>query len=163
WFIIEGHDLGRLYAREVHIENGRAWARTARTGLMYIVRITVLYLAPVGLALGACFPAVYRPLPRDGREDAGGRLLGWLLVWMLVVLPLRALAVGSGFLRGGGPVPTFFFAPLSGLWRAGRHRVSSRRVVAFAILLLVVEVGVIGGLTVRVRGASLFHQPYRMN
>ena len=163
WFVIEGHDIGRLYAREVHIENGRAWARTARTGLMYIVRITVLYLAPVGLALGACFPAVFRPLPRDGRDNAGGRLLGWLLVWMLVVFTLAALAGGLGFLKARWLVPTFFLAPLYGLWRAKRHGVSSRRVAAFAILLLVVEVGVIGGLTVRVRGASLFRQPYRMN
>ena len=163
WFVGEGHDLARLYAREVHIENGHTWARSARAGLGYIVRVTVLYLAPVGLALGACFPAVYRPLRRDGPDGAGGRLLGWLLVWMLVVFTAAAVAGGLGLLKARWLVPTFFLAPLYGLWRAERQGVSSRRVAALAILLLIVEVVVIGGLAVRVMGASLFRQPYRMN
>jgi 4-amino-4-deoxy-L-arabinose transferase-like glycosyltransferase len=163
WFVGEGHDLARLYAREVRIENGHAWARSARTGLAYIARITVLYLAPVDLALGACFPAIYRRLPGNGRDTPGGRLLAWLLAWMLVVFAVAAFAGGLGFLKARWLVPTFFLAPLYGLWRAERQGVSSQRLAAFAALLLVVEVAVIGGLTFRVMGASLFRQPYRMN
>jgi 4-amino-4-deoxy-L-arabinose transferase-like glycosyltransferase len=166
WFVGEGHDLGRLYAREVRIENGHTWARSARAGLLYIVRITVLYLAPVGLALGACFPALYRPLPpesRDSPDASNGRLVGWLLVWMLVVFTVAALAGGLSFLKARWLVPTFFLAPVYGLWRAERQGVSSRRVTALAVLLALVEVAVIGGLAFRVVGASQFRQPYRMN
>ena len=163
WFLGEGHDLARLYAREVHIENGHAWARSARTGLLYIARVTALYMAPVGLALGACFPSIYRRLPSGGGDTAEGRLLGWLLAWMLVVFTAAALAGGLGFLKARWLVPTFFLAPLYGLWRAERQGVPTRRIAAFAILLVVVEVLVIGGLTFRVVGASLFRQQYRMN
>jgi 4-amino-4-deoxy-L-arabinose transferase-like glycosyltransferase len=163
WFMGEGHDLARLYAREVRIENGHTWFRSVRTGLDYILRVTVLYLAPVGLALGACFPAVYRRLPRGEPDTARGRLLVWLLVWMLVVFTVAAVAGGLGFLKARWLVPTFFLAPLYGLWRAEQHGVSSRRVAAFAMLLLLVEIGVIGGMALRVMGASLFRQPYRMN
>jgi 4-amino-4-deoxy-L-arabinose transferase-like glycosyltransferase len=163
WFVGQGHDLARLYAREVRIENGHAWVRSARTGLVYIVRVSLLYLAPVGLALRACFPAIYRRLPSDPRNASDGRLLGWLLVWMLVVFTGAALAGGLGFLKPRWLVPTFFMAPLYGLWRAERQGVPSRRVAAYAILVLLIEVSVIGGLAFRVMGASLFRQPYRIN
>jgi 4-amino-4-deoxy-L-arabinose transferase-like glycosyltransferase len=163
WFLAEGHDLAGLYAREVRVANGQAWIRSMRGGLVYIARITVLYLAPVGLALGACFPAIYRRLPPAARAFSDGRLLGWLLVWMLVVFTVAAFAGGLGFLKARWLVPTFFLAPLYGLWRAERQGAPSRRVAALAILLLVVEAGVLAGLTVRVTGASQFRPPYRMN
>jgi len=162
WFVGEGHDLARLYAREVRIEDGDEWASEARMGLTYIVRVTVLYLAPAGLALGACFPGIYRRLPPEARDAPNGRLLGWLLAWVLVVLTLAAVAGGLGFLKARWLVPTFFLAPLYGLWRAERQGASSKQLAAFAILLVVVEVTAVAALTFRVRSASLFRQPYRM-
>jgi lipopolysaccharide core galacturonosyltransferase RgtB len=163
WFVGEGHDLVGLYTREVHIKDGDTWTKDARLGLTYLARVTALYLAPAGLALGLCFPGIYRRLPPGARSTPDGRLLGWLLAWMLIVLTVAAAAGGLGFLKARWLVPAFFLAPLYGLWRAERQGVSSKRVAAFAILLLLVEVAAIGGLTFRVVGASLFRQPYRMN
>src|SRR5262249_4451003 len=163
WFAGEGHDLARLYAREVRIEDGDPWASDARMGLTYIVRVALLYLVPAGLVLGACFPAIYRRLPPATRDTSAGRLLGWLLAWTLVLLTLAAVAGGLGFLKARWLVPAFFLTPLYGLWRAERQAVSSKGLAAFAILLVVVEVTVVGALTFRVRGASLFRQPYRIN
>jgi 4-amino-4-deoxy-L-arabinose transferase-like glycosyltransferase len=64
WFATQGHDLGRIYAREVRIEARNAWAKQARAGLGYITRFLVSYVAPVALAVGLCFPAAYRRLQR---------------------------------------------------------------------------------------------------
>jgi hypothetical protein len=164
WFVGAGHDLARLYAREVQIEDGDAWAEEASGGLAYVARVAALYLGPAGVALAACFPGIYRRLPPDATpEFAGGRLLGWLLAWMLVILTAGALAGGLGYLKARWLIPAFFLAPLYGLWRVERHGMSLRRLARFAVLLALVEVVVVVGLTVRVVGASLFRQPYRMN
>lgn len=163
WLIRAGHDLGRLYAREVRIEDGDAWAWQAGMGLGYVARIAAFYLAPVGLALAACFPAIYRRLPPGAGGHPGGRLLGWLLAWMLVLLTVATLIGGLSFLKARWLMPAFFLAPLYGLWRLERHGAPETRLRAFALLLILAEVVVVGGLTVRVMGASLFRQPYRMN
>ena len=124
WFIGEGHDLGRLYAREVRIEDGDAWLAEAGAGLASVASIAAYYLAPVGdCAWPRCFPAVYRRLPPGAAGPAGGRLLGWLLVWMLALLAGAALAGGLGFLKARWLIPAFFLAPLYGLWRLERHGV----------------------------------------
>ena len=60
WFVGERHDLGRLYAREVRIEDGDDWLAEAGSGLVYVARIAVYYLAPLGAVLAACVPVVYR-------------------------------------------------------------------------------------------------------
>jgi 4-amino-4-deoxy-L-arabinose transferase-like glycosyltransferase len=163
WFVGEGHDLSRLYAREVRIEDGDTWAAEAGVGLGYVARIAAYYLAPLGTVLAACFPAVYRRLPRRSAGPAGGRLLGWLLAWVLIVLAAAALAGGLGFLKFRWLIPGFFLAPLYGLWRLERQGGPGNRLVAFAVVLLVAELAVVGALTVRVTGASLFPRPYRMN
>jgi len=163
WFVGEGHDLGRLYAREVRIEDGASWARQAGMGVGYVVRIAAFYLAPVGIALAACFPAIYRRLPPKAGGHAGGRLLGWLLVWMLVLLTVAALIGGLSFLKARWLIPAFFLAPLYGLWRLERHGTTVKRLRAFAAVLILTEVIAVGGLTARVVGASLFRRPYRMN
>jgi hypothetical protein len=159
----EGHDLGRVYAREVGIENGDAWAQEARTGLTYVIRMAASYLAPVGVALAACFPAIYRRLPPPADESPGGRLLGALLAWMLVILIVAALAGALPFLKARWLIPAFFLAPLYGLWRLERQGGPGRRLAAFAALLVLAEIAVVGTLTVRVTGASLFRRPYPMN
>jgi len=164
WFVQAGHDLGRLYAREVRIQDGDAWAGEARSGLIYVARIAALYLLPAGAALAACFPGIHRRLSPDATRDSpGGRLLGRLLAWMLVILLAAALAGGLGFLKARWLIPAFFLAPLYGLWRVERQGGPGGRLAVFAILLVAIEAVVIGGLTVRVVGASLFRQPYRMN
>jgi 4-amino-4-deoxy-L-arabinose transferase-like glycosyltransferase len=163
WFVGAGHDLGRLYAREVHIEDGDAWAGEASTGLAYVLRIAALYLVPVGIALGLCFPGIHRRPPPDSPDSPGGRLLGWLLVWMFVILAGTALAGGLGFLKARWLIPAFFLAPLYGLSRLERHGVPEARLAAFAGILILVEMVIAGGLTARVVGANLFRQPFRMN
>ena len=163
WFATQGHDLGRIYAREVRIEARNAWAKQARAGLGYIARFLVSYVAPVALAIGLCFPAAYRWLPAGKGRSAGGRLLGWLLVWMLVLLTGAALAGGLSFLKARWLIPAFFLVPLYGLWRADRHGAPDRRLAVFAAILVVAEVIVVGFLTVRVVGASHFRRAYPMN
>src|SRR5262249_44038191 len=57
WFAGEGHDLARLYAREVRIEDGDPWASDARMGLTYLVRVAPLYLCQAGMSMGTrCTP-----------------------------------------------------------------------------------------------------------
>jgi 4-amino-4-deoxy-L-arabinose transferase-like glycosyltransferase len=112
WYVGQGHDLGRLYAREVRIEEQDAWAEQARTGLAYVARLAASYLVPVGLVLAACFPAIYRRLPSGAGGSPGGRLLGWLLAWMLALLTLAALVGGLGFLKARWLIPAFFLVPL---------------------------------------------------
>ncbi len=163
WFIGEGYDLGRVYAREVQLEDGGAWLAEAGAGLASLASIAAYYLAPVGIALAACFPAVYRRRPPGLPGPAGGRLLGWFLAWTLALLAGAALAGGLSFLKARWLMPAFFLAPLYGLWRLERHGVPGTRLAAFAIVLAVAEVLAVGGLTVRVAGASLFPRPYRMN
>jgi 4-amino-4-deoxy-L-arabinose transferase-like glycosyltransferase len=163
WFVGAGHDLGRLYAREVRIEDGGAWAAEAGAGLGYVVRITAYYLAPIGVVLAVCFPSVYRRLPRGTAGPAGGRLLGWLLIWVLVLLIGTALVGGLSFLKFRWLIPGFFLAPLYGLWRLERQGIPGNRLAALAGLLLVAEVAFVSALTVRVAGASLFPRPYTMN
>jgi 4-amino-4-deoxy-L-arabinose transferase-like glycosyltransferase len=163
WVLREGHDLGQLYAREVRIEESDPWSEQARTGLGYIARLGAAYLAPIGVALAACFPAIYRRLPRDARGHPGGRLVGWLLFWMLGLLVGAALAGGLGLLKARWLIPAFFLVPLYGLWRLDRHGGPRARVTAFAVVLLIAEVAVVGALGVRVLGASWFRRPYAMN
>jgi 4-amino-4-deoxy-L-arabinose transferase-like glycosyltransferase len=163
WFVGEGHDLGRLYAREVRIEDGDAWAEEAGLGLAHIARVAAAYLGPLVMAMAACFPAVYRRLPGDAGDPPGGRLLGWLLAWLLIVLTGAALIGGLAFLKARWLIPAFFLAPLYGLWRVERHDVPGSRLAAFAALLVLAELAVAGGLVVRVVGASEFRRPFRMN
>jgi 4-amino-4-deoxy-L-arabinose transferase-like glycosyltransferase len=163
WFVGEGHDLGPLYAREVRIEDGDDWAAEAGVGLVYVARIAAYYLAPVGAVLAACVPVVYRRLPRGAAGPAGGRLLGWLLAWVLVLLSAAALAGGLGFLKFRWLIPGFFLAPLYALWRLERQGGPGNRLAALTAVLIVAELAVVGALAVRVMGASFFPRPYRMN
>jgi 4-amino-4-deoxy-L-arabinose transferase-like glycosyltransferase len=163
WFVGEGHDLGRLYAREVGIEDGDTWAEEASGGLVYVARIAAVYLTPVGVALAACFPAVFRRLPPGTGGSPGGRLIGWLVLWMLLLLTAAALVGGLGFLKTRWLIPVFFLAPVYGLWRLDRHGAPRRRLAAFAVVLAVAESAVVAGMSARVVGASLFPRPYRMN
>jgi 4-amino-4-deoxy-L-arabinose transferase-like glycosyltransferase len=164
WFVGEQHDLGRLYAREVRIEDGDDWLADAGAGLAYVARIAVYYLAPLGAVLAACVPVVYRRLPPDAAGPAGGRLLGWLLVWVLGLLGVAALAGGLGFLKFRWLIPAFFLAPLYALWRLERQGgPGPRQVRSLAVVLVLAEIAVVVGLVVRVTGASHFPRPYRMN
>ena len=163
WYAGEGYDLGRLYAREVRIENGDDWAAEAGVGLGYVARIALYYLAPVGAVLALLVPVVYRRLPGEAARPAGGRLLGWLTVWVLVLLGVAALAGGLGFLKFRWLIPGFFLAPLYGLWRLERQGAPDKRLTALAVVLIVAELAVASGLVVRVVGASHFPRPYRMN
>jgi 4-amino-4-deoxy-L-arabinose transferase-like glycosyltransferase len=163
WFVGEGHDLGGLYAREVRIEDGDTWAEEAGLGLAHVVRVALAYLAPLGIALAGCFPAIYRRLPADAGGSPGGRLVGWLVAWLLIVLAGAALAGGLAFLKARWLIPAFFLAPLYGLWRLERHGAPRSRLAAFAALLVVAEIAVSGGLVVRVLGASQFRRPFPMN
>ena len=77
WFAGHGHDLGRIYAREVRIEARSAWAKQARAGLAYIARFLLSYVVPIALAIGACFPAAYRRRPAgNDRAPAAGSSAG---------------------------------------------------------------------------------------
>ena len=163
WFVGEGHDLGRLYAREVGLEDGPSWAWQAGMGVGYVARIAAFYLAPVGVALAACFPAIYRRQPPGTGGHPGGRLVAWHLAWMLVLLTGAALIGGFSFLKARWLIPAFFLAPVYGLWRLERHGTPVKRLGAFAAVLILAEIVAVGGLTVRVTGASLFRRPYRMN
>ena len=164
WYVGQGHDLGSVYAREVRIEEDEAWAEQAGAGLSYVLRVTAAYLVPMGLVLAACFPVIYRRVPPEDDGPPGGRLLGWLLVWMLGLLTLAALGGGLSFLKARWLIPAFFLAPLYGLWRIERHGVpEKKRLAALALVLVLAEVAVVGTLSVRVAGASLFSRPYRMN
>src|SRR5581483_402240 len=58
WFVGHGHDLGRLYAREVRLDEGDPWLAEAGAGLYYVARIALYYLGPLALLLGACFPGL---------------------------------------------------------------------------------------------------------
>lgn len=162
WFVGEGHDLGRLYAREVRIEDGDAWASEAGGGLVYVARIAIYYLAPVGVILAVGFPGVYRRLP-PGNAAPGGRLLGRLLGWVLVFLTVAALAGVLGLLKFRWLIPAFFLAPLYGLWRLERQGGPRNRLPALIAVLIVGELAYVGALAVRVVGASLFPRPYRLN
>jgi hypothetical protein len=163
WYVGAGHNLGRLYAREVRIEDGDDWAAEASVGLGYVARIALYYLAPLALILAALVPAVYRRLPPGDTRPAGGRLLGWLTAWVLLLLGAAALAGGLGFLKFRWLIPGFFLAPLYALWRVERQGVPRKRLAAVAALLIAAEVVVVSGLVVRVVGASHFPRPYRMN
>jgi 4-amino-4-deoxy-L-arabinose transferase-like glycosyltransferase len=163
WFVTEGHDLGRLYAHEFRIEDGDDWAAEAGVGLGYVARIALYYLAPVGAVLALCVPSVYRRLPDGAAGPAGGRLLGWLLAWVLVLLGVAALAGGLAFLKFRWLIPAFFLAPLYALWRLERHGVPPKGLAALCVALIVAEIAATSGLVVRVVGASLFPRPYRMN
>ena len=113
------------------------------------------------LALG--FPRVYRRLPPGNARPSGGRLLGWLLGWVLVLLTAAALAGVLGFLKFRWLIPGFFLAPLYGLWRLERQGGPGNRLAVLIAVLIVAELAFVGGLGVRVIGASLFPRPYRMN
>ncbi len=163
WYAGEGYDLGQLYAREVRIEDGDDWAAEASTGLGYVARIALYYLAPLAAILAALAPSVYRRLSPGGTRPAGGRLLGWLLAWVLVLLGAAALAGGLSFLKFRWLIPGFFLAPLYALWRVERQRGPGTRLGALAAVLIAAEVVVLAGHVVRMAGASHFPRPYRMN
>jgi 4-amino-4-deoxy-L-arabinose transferase-like glycosyltransferase len=163
WYVGEGHDLGQLYAREVRIEDGDDWAAEAGMGLGYVARIALYYLAPLAAILAALVPSVYRRLPPEPTGPAGGRLLGWLLAWVLALLGGVALAGGLGFLKFRWLIPGFFLAPLYALWRVERQGVSRTRLRAMTALLIAAAVAAAAGQVVRVVGASHFPRPYRMN
>jgi 4-amino-4-deoxy-L-arabinose transferase-like glycosyltransferase len=163
WWVGQGHDLGRLYAREVHVEDADGWVAEAGAGLAYVVRVTAYYLAPVGAILAVCVPTVFRRLPPGASGAAGGRLLGWLLAWVLALLGAAALTGGLAFLKARWLIPAFFLAPLYALWRLERQGGPGRRLPALVVALVVAEIAVAAGLVIRVTGASLFPRPYRMN
>jgi 4-amino-4-deoxy-L-arabinose transferase-like glycosyltransferase len=163
WFLAQGHDLGRLYVREVRIEDDDDWVAEAGMGLAYVARVAAYYLAPLGAVLAVCAPAVYRRRPRGAEGPPGGRLLGWLLAWVLGLLALTALSGNLGLLKFRWLFPGFFLAPLYALWRVERHGGPGRRLRALTAVLILAESAVVVGLVVRVTAASLFSRPYRMN
>ena len=165
WFVGERHDLG------TPLRDARSGSRTATTGwstagagLGYVARIAAYYLAPLGAVLAACVPVVYRRVPPATAGPPGGRLLGWLLVWVLGLLGAAALGGSLGFLKFRWLIPAFFLAPLYALWRLERHGgPSGRQVRALTAVLILAEIAVVVGLAIRVTGASHFPRPYRMN
>jgi 4-amino-4-deoxy-L-arabinose transferase-like glycosyltransferase len=163
WYVGRSHDLGRLYATEVRIEDGDGSMMAVGVGLVYVARIAAYYLAPLGALLAVCAPIVYRRLPPDAMGPPGGRLLGWLLAWALALLGIAALAGGLAFLKYRWLIPAFFLAPLYPLWRLERQGGPGERIRALAAVLIVAELAVVVGHVVRVTGASYFPRPYRMN
>ena len=107
WFVGERHDLGRLYASEVRIEDGDGWIVEAGAGLAYVARIAAYYLAPLGAVLAVCAPVVYRRVPRD------------------VTAPRLAagFSAGSSFGCWASSVPP----PSPGAWASSSSAGSSRR------------------------------------
>jgi hypothetical protein len=163
WFTAQGHDLARLYAREVQLEDGDAWASEAGAGLVFVARMAAYYLVPLGLAFAACFPQVFRRLPAGAEGPPGGRLMGRLLAAVLLLLAGGALGGLFGSLKYRWLIPGFLLAPLYAFWRLERHGGVAGRVRAFVLLLLLAEAGVTGGLALRVLGAGVFARPSRMN
>lgn len=163
WFAAQGHDLARLYAREVHLEADDPWTGEAVAGLGHVARIAAYYLALPGAALALCFPAVFRRLPPRAEGPPGGRLLGRHLAVVLLLLAGAALAGVLGLLKYRWLIPGFLLAPLYAFWRLERQGRSGSRIRAFVILLALAEVGVTAGLALRVLAPGLFPRPYRMN
>jgi 4-amino-4-deoxy-L-arabinose transferase-like glycosyltransferase len=162
WYVGQSHDLGRLYATEVRIQDRDHWMAAGK-GLVYVARIAAYYLAPLAAVLAVCVPTVYRHLLPDAAARPGGPLMGWLLVWGLGLLGVTALAGALAFLKYRWLIPLFFLAPLYPLWRLERHGGPGQRLRALATVLVVAEAAVVIGLVVRVTGASFFPRPYRMN
>jgi hypothetical protein len=108
------HDL---YAREVRIATVRRGSAARAQASLHRPRHRALWPSQGGA--GRVLPAICRRLRPDARAFSDSRLLGWLLAWMLVVFTVAAFAGGLGFLKARWLVPTFFLAPLYGLWRAG--------------------------------------------
>jgi hypothetical protein len=165
WFVGHGHDLGRLYAREVRLDEGDPWLAEAGAGLYYVARIALYYLGPLALVLGACFPGLYRRLPPGAGAGgpAGGRLMGALLGCVLALLGAAALAGVLPFLKFRWLMPAFALVPLYAFWRIERQPGAPRRVTAFAVILAVVAGALAAALAVRVLGAGLFARPYKLN
>lgn len=162
WFLGQGHDLARLFAQEVQPEEADGWA-SAAAGLADVARIVAFYLALPAAALALCFPAIFRPLPPGPDGPPGGRLLGRLLGAILLLLVAGALAGVLGTLKPRWLIPGFLLAPLYAFWRLERHGRAPGRVRVFVLVLVLAEVGVTGGLALRVLRPSLFPRPYRMN
>jgi hypothetical protein len=164
WFAGQGHDLLRLYAHEVQIDDADPWVTEARVGLLYVARMAGYYLAPLSVPLAFCFPPIFRRLPAGAAGAEGGRLLGRLLVAVLLLLAGAALVGVLGFLKYRWLIPAFLLVPLYAFWRLERQAgVAPARLRAFALVLLLVEAATAGGLVVRVLGAGLFPHSFRMN
>src|SRR4030095_6962779 len=58
---------------------------------------------------------------------------------------------------------SFFLPPPYALWRLDPHGVPWTGLRAFALVLILAEIAVVGAMGVRVLGASLFRRPYPMN
>ena len=111
WFVGEGHDLGRLYAREVRIEDGgRVGRRGAHGPRLRRPHRGASTWRRSALALAVVLPGdLPAPAAGDAGGSPGGRLLGWLLAWMLVLLTAAALGrrprLPQGALADPGVLP----------------------------------------------------------
>ncbi len=164
WFARRGYDLGRLYAEEVRIEQGNTYAGEVVAGLYYIVRISLYYLAPLTLVFLLLFPSVYRRHPDDpGQAHPGGRLLGRFFVCVFALLTAGALASQLAYLKFRWMIPAFFPVPLYAFWRLHRAGYEERRLRWLVGVLVLAELGIVGGILLRELGGDLLGRPYRLS
>jgi 4-amino-4-deoxy-L-arabinose transferase-like glycosyltransferase len=167
WLAGHEDDLARLYAQQLGAGSARSFVAGVVDGLGAVLRALVYYAAPIGLLFLALFPEIYRPgLAAAGAESPAGQLVGRTLVAGLGLLVVGALLNVLGQLKFRWAIPLFFLLPLCACWRLDRLGVDAvrrRRLRAYAAVLVIAEVLMVGAILLQVRLGARFGVPARLN
>jgi 4-amino-4-deoxy-L-arabinose transferase-like glycosyltransferase len=161
WLIRHRVDLLATYVAQVPGAVSRSYLGGLGSGLYYVARVALYYLAPLAVVFAVLLPQVYRRRPA---APAGGRLLERFLLAVTGLLVLGVLLGVVGYLKFRWLVPGFFLLPLYFAWRLTAAPVAPRALRRLAGVLLLAEAAVVGGIVVRIYGDRLFFdRPARLN
>lgn len=164
WFYGHEFSLARLYALEVRAELRTGYFRGLAEGLYYIVRVTLYYLAPLGIVLLVLFPEGWRSrAAADGPRATARRLLERFFLAEFGLLLAAALVGGLTYLKFRWMMPAFVLAPLYFFTRLDPARLDGARIQRLAAILLLFELGVATGFAATVYRGDRFGRPSRLN
>jgi 4-amino-4-deoxy-L-arabinose transferase-like glycosyltransferase len=164
WLAAADVSLARLYAIELRVRPGAPWPTAALAGLSFVGRVTLYYLAPLGLVLLVLCPRLYTTrLPPDGSDAVAGRLVERTLLGAFGLLVAGALAGGLAYLKFRWLIPAYFLLPVYAVWRLDRLGLDERVRRRLAGVLLGVGLGIAAAFALRIVTGDLLGRPWRLN
>jgi 4-amino-4-deoxy-L-arabinose transferase-like glycosyltransferase len=164
WYAGHGFAFLRMASAEVRAGQGEDHLEGVVDGLFYVAKVTLIYATPLWLVCLALVPQVYRrPLRLPAGAPAGARLVERFLLGVVGLLTGGALLTLVTFLKFRWLLPGFFLLPLLAFARLDAAGVRPAQLRRLAVVLLLAEAAVIGGILLRIGTGHLGGRPYKLN